>query len=235
MEELFRSGTLEMSSSPLASLAAGPAWSDLLTNRILAVLAIALLVLSLPDIFRLTPYLVYAYGRARGAAELEHSLGIARSRTATTLLLILPFCLIADRYALIRPNFFSGIPALWLSVATVGLFISYLLLRELCYLLLHPRKLNAEQTHVLKRNPYNYFIPMTALMLLSGVFFALTRCPDDTARSILRWEIAAVSVFCLLRSGQFLSGHCSGFATFLYLCGLEIVPASALVAVVLFF
>lgn len=235
MDELFRSGSLEMSASPLAGLAADPAWSELPGNRILAVAAVILLIVSLPDVFRIAPQLGYAFSRLRGAADLEHSLGTARTRNAVALLFLLPFCLAADRFALLRPAFWSRLPAAWSPAATLGLFAGYLLVRRCCHFLFRPRRLHAETAATLLHNPYNYFIPLTALVLLSSGALALLHASDLLIRAVLRWECAAVALFAFFRSGQILGGQCSGFATFLYLCGLEIVPASALVAVVLFF
>ena len=235
MEEVFRSGTLEMSASPLSGLAAGPAWSDLPANRILAVAAIILTIISLPDLFRIAPHLGYAFSRSRGAAELEHSLGTARTRNAVALLFLLPFCLVADRYAPVRPAFLPQPSAAWSAPLTFGLFAGWLLVRRLCYALLRPRRMGAEAFAALRNNPYNYFIPLTVLMLLSCGCISLVGASDALVRTVLCWEIAVFALFCLFRSGQILNAHCSGFATIMYLCGLEIIPAAAYVAVVMFF
>ena len=45
MEEVFKSGTLNMSASPMPVLGTEALWADVLTNRILAVVAVVLLVL----------------------------------------------------------------------------------------------------------------------------------------------------------------------------------------------
>jgi hypothetical protein len=81
------------------------------------VIAVVLLVIDLLDYFRLVPHLIYSYDRSRGAEALEHSLGMARSRNTAALIFALPFCLLVDRYALMRPAFWSGIPAAWSAAA----------------------------------------------------------------------------------------------------------------------
>ena len=58
MQELFRNGTLDMSAVPWGTLPDAPAWSDLLTNRILATVAVILLIINLPEFFRLVPQLL---------------------------------------------------------------------------------------------------------------------------------------------------------------------------------
>ena len=234
-EDIFKSGTLEMSASPAGGLAEAVPWGDLLTNRILAVLAVFLLILNLSELFRLAPHLLYSIDRSRGSADLEHSLSLARSRNTTALCFALPFCLAAARYALFRPGFWSAIPAQWSAPATIGVLAAFLLLRAFCFALMRPRRLSGEETATLRHLGYNYFILMAALTLLSAAFFSILHVPDALCRTILLWEIGLVWLFTLIRSGQFLDAHCMGFTTFLYLCGLEIVPAALLVAVVLLF
>ena len=108
MEEVFKGGTLDMSASPIPGLEALPAWGDLLTNRILAVVAVLVLLAGLPDLFRLVPHLLYGFDRSRGAAALEHSLGMARTRNLIALACVLPFCLMADRYGGARSILIGG-------------------------------------------------------------------------------------------------------------------------------
>ena len=235
MEEVFKSGSLVMSSSPVTDLAQAVRWGELPTNRILAVAAVLLLVLALPDLLRLAPGLLYSFDRTRGSAELEHSLGAARTRNLVALTFILPFCLMLDRYALLRPRFWSLIPPQWSAPAALGLVAAFLLVRALCYALFRPRRLGTEESATLRHLPYNYFILTAVLTLLTAGVCAVAHVPDDVVRTILYWETGLLWGFTLVRSAQFLDGKGFGFTTFLYLCGLEIVPAALLVAVVLLF
>ena len=235
MEEVFKGGTLDMSASPIAGLDAFPAWGDLLTNRILAVVAVLFLLVGLPDLFRLVPHLLYSFDRSRGAAALEHSLGMARTRNVAAIACLLPFCLMADRYALLRPGFWTQIPAQWSAPATLGLVLAFLLVRVLSCLIWRPRRLNTEQYATLRHSPYNYFILLTTLMLVSVGILSLLRLPDTVIQTVLWVEMAVLYLFAIFRSGQILSGFGMGFPTFLYLCGLEIIPAALLVAVIKFF
>jgi len=216
-------------------MAAGLAWSDLAVNRALVVAAVFLLILSLPDLLRLAPHLLYSFDRSRGSAELEHSVSMARARNITALFLSLPFCLVADRYALLRPGFWERIPEAWSAPATLGVLAVFLLVRTLCYAVFRPGRLSAEEFATLKHLPYNHFILLAALSLLSAGIFSVTGLPEAFCRTVLLWETGLVWLFALIRCGQFLDGHGFGFTTFLYLCGLEIIPAALLVAVVMFF
>ena len=235
MEELFRSGTLEMSATPLDALAAGLPWREVLTNQVLAVAAVLLLLVALPDFFRLLPDLLFSFDRSRGAAVLEHSVSQARTRNLIALACVLPFCLVVDRYALWRPDLWKVIPAAWSAPAILGVMAVFLLVRELMYLILRPRRLGGEEADTLHHAPYNYFILLTVLLLATAGLLSLLNCDDALVRSVLLWETGIIWLVAVLRSGQFLAGHCNVFSTFLYLCGLEIVPVALVVAVVLFF
>lgn len=230
--EIFKGGSLEMSADPLSGWVEAPVWRDLLSTRILAVVAIILLLINLPDLFRLIPHLLYSYDRPRGAADLEHSLGLARTRNYTALCYALPFCLIADRYSLMQPRWLSALPAEWHAPATLGLFVAFLLLRALAYFLWRPHRLRGEQYATLQHIPYNIFILLVAVMLVTVSLLMVFRSPDATVRTVLLWEIAVFYVFSQIRSSQFLAASGMGFATFLYLCALELLPAASLVAVI---
>lgn len=235
MDDLFRSGTLEMSSSPLETLAAPALWSDVLANRILILVSILLILNHLLDLFRLTPPLFYSYSRARGAEALEQSMGTARVRNRIALSLILPFCLILDCFHVLRPAFIDTLPAGWSAPATIGLVLAYLILRSLCYLFLRGRHLDQKIATTVRRNLYNYLMLILPILLLQAAVMLLVRVPDETICSVMRWTLTAVWAFAIGRSGQILHAYCSGFSTFLYLCALEIIPAATLVAVVVNF
>ena len=234
IQELFRQGTLEMSATPVGDLAAVPAWSGLLANQLLAVLAVILLVVALPDFLRLLPDLLYSFDRTRGAAALEHSVGQARTRNLIALCFALPFCLVADRYALWRPGFWQAVPAEWSAPAALGGFAAFLLVRELFWLVARPRRLGGEESATLHHAPYNYFILLTILMLVTVGILNLTHTRDGVIHTLLLWETAVVWLVAIFRSGQFLGSFCNVFSTFLYLCALEIIPAALMVCAHLF-
>ena len=231
-EELFRGGTLDMSAEPWPALTAGAAWTDYLTNRILACVAVLLLLLNLLDFFRIVPHLLYSYHRSRGAADLEHNMGLARIRNLTALCYLLPLCLVADHYALVRPHFFRAFSPLWTAAATIGLILAFLFVRQLCYLLLRPARLSGEAISTLQHNIGNYIILLSILMLTTVGLCTAFHVPDSFVRNVLLWEAAAVWLFNMVRSVQLLTPHVAGFSTFLYLCGLEVFPAALLVTVV---
>lgn len=234
-EEVFRSGTLALPTTPWEDLAQVPAWTDLSVNRVLCLVAVVLMVANLLDYFRLFPYLLYCVDRSRGAEDLEHSIGLARVRNLSATLYVLPFCLVLDRFALARPAFWSAIPAAWSVPATVGLLCAYMLVRDLCYLFFRPRRVHGEAFATLRHNPFNYLLLLAPVLFVTVAVIMVGHLPPTLARYILIGEIALAWLHAILRSGQILRKRCSGLSTILYLCALEFLPAALLVAVVMFF
>ena len=234
-EEVFRSGTLEMSTQPWDGLAQAPVWTDFATNRILCLVAIVLMVANLLDYFRLVPSLLFCFDRSRGAETLEHSLGLARVRNLSGIVYGLPFCLILDRFGVVRPDFWDRIPAAWQALAMIGLMGAFMFVRDLCYLVFRPRRVPGESYAALRHNVFNYLLVLVPLLLVTVAVITVFHLPPQLAVCLLAGEIALAWLFGLTRSAQILRNRCSGLSTFLYLCALEFLPAAILVAVVLIF
>ena len=230
LEDLVNTGTLEMSAAPVQALAENPGWGDFLVNRILVAAAVLLVLFTLKDIIKLLPSILACLDRARANASLEHSLSLARTRNLIALEMILPFCLIADRFSLYEPSFSRIIPDEAGIAVTAGAFIAYLLLRKMLFLLFRPLKMSSEAAGTVHHTSYNYFIAMTVLMMLTTGILTAFHCPDNVARAILLCLTAASFLFSLVRTGQILAYSYGTLSTFLYLCALELMPAGALVA-----
>lgn len=234
-EEVFRSGTLVLPTEPWEDLAQAPIWTDVAVNRILCLVAVVLMVANLLDYFRLFPSLLYCFDRSRGAEDLEHSIGLARARNLSAILYGLPFCLVLDRFEIVRPAFWSGIPAAWSALATIGLLCAYMLVRDLCFLFFRPRRVHGEAFATLRHNPFNYLLLLVPVLFVTVSVIMIGHLPPALAKYILAGEIALAWLLTLSRSGQILRKRCSGLSTILYLCALELLPAALLVAVVMFF
>ena len=85
MPDLFKSGTLDMSTEPLQYVADTLRWGDVMVNRIAVMVTIILLILELPDLIRLYPQLLRCLSRWKGNLELEHSVSLARTRNNVAL------------------------------------------------------------------------------------------------------------------------------------------------------
>lgn len=229
-EELFRQGRLEMSAAPLPELQSQAGWNDLLPNRIAVVLSVVLVLIYLKDIIRLIPPLLYALDRKRGGESLEYNVSAARMRNTVALIYTLPFCLIADYCGVYRPGFWSLVPPEWSSAATLGVMLAYLLLRRLCYAAIRPGKMSAESLATLKHSLYNYFIVLVSVAVPVIGTLPLCSVREDIISTVFLALTGIAFGFATIRAWHILRSKRSPLPTFLYLCGLEILPAAAVVA-----
>lgn len=232
--DIFIQGKLEMSAVPVQEAAQTMLWNDFLLNRVLVVAAVLIGIAGLRDLLRLLPELLYCFSRPRASVSLEYNTSVVRMRNTAALISILPFCLLADRFGLFRPELWSAVPEEWSAPATVGVFLAYLLLRSVCSALIRPPRLSGTAADAVRRSPWNYFILLTLLMLLTVGLLYIFRPSDTVVRITLYAETALFFLLSLLRSGQILASGFSGLTTILYLCGLELLPAAALAAYAVF-
>lgn len=228
--ELFRQGRLEMSSVPLPEFQTPAEWNNLLPNKIAIVLSVVLVLIYLKDIIRLIPPLLYALDRKRGGESLEYNVSAARMRNTVALIYTLPFCLIADYCGAYRPGFWSMVPPEWSSAATLGVMLAYFLLRRLCYAAIRPGKMSAENLATLKHSLYNYFIALVSVAVPTIGILPLFSVREDIISTVFLALTGLAFAFATVRAWQILKSRRSPLPTILYLCGLEILPAAAVVA-----
>lgn len=228
--ELFRQGRLEMSAAPLPEFQSPAEWNYLLPNKIAIVLSVVLVLVYLKDIIRLIPPLLYALDRKRGGESLEYNVSAARMRNTVALIYTLPFCLIADYCGAYRPGFWSMVQPEWSSAATLGVMLAYFLLRRLCYAAIRPGKMSAESLATLKHSLYNYFIALVSVAVPTIGILPLFSVREDIIRTVFLALTGLAFVFATVRAWQILKSRRSPLPTILYLCGLEILPAAAVVA-----
>jgi len=230
-ESIFIPGRLEMSATPLPGPGDLAAWGELLPNRLGVLLSVVLVLLSLKDIIRLTPALLYALDRVSGSIGLEYNVSKARMRNDIALVSALPFCLLLDRFAVYRPLSWQWIPAAWSSAATLGVVFAFVALRWLFHRALRIPRLDQDRRSALLHGLYNYFIALCFILVpLAGILSACT-LGDGAIRLVILCGIGLA--FLLSTIGEvkiFLSAGHSALRTISYLCGLEILPAAALAA-----
>ena len=232
-DEIFKSSNLCLPTNPPDIQPCAALWSDCIVNRIGIILAVVLMVGGLRNYLRLMPDIWDCVSRSRGSIRLEHSVSTARSRDIAALILVLPFCLVVDRFGMYPADFVLSASAIWRLPVTLGIVAGYLVLRDIA-LALSGRRLGRGDLRSAAHNTLlNYFIALCTVMLPSVGIILLTGTPEGTASTILLVETGAFYLFSTLRTIQILgSGH-SVLSTFLYLCALEFLPAGALVAAAL--
>lgn len=226
-------GTLHLPDAEPAALQASE-WTDWPLHGWMLVVSALILLLILPEIYKLLPAMAGCLTRSRGNLEVEHSISVARSRGNIARILALIFVVVADRYRIYDPSFIADWDEPWLRFAELaGVLAAFLLLRYLVHailLSLGRKHLHPESRAAVQHGLYNYFICFILTLLPSVCLLSIFN-PDDILMRQLIWaELALFWLVALVREGQILQSNYGGFLNFLYLCGLEIIPAGALVA-----
>lgn len=226
-------GTLHLPTErPAAIVAAG--WADIPEHGWVLIGAAVIILFLLPEIYKLFPALAGCLARSRGNLEVEHSVSTARSRNTCARLLSVTFIVAADRYALYNASFLAPWSEPWLRLAELAaVLVAFNSVRLLMHALLIELRRNRpdhETRLALRRGIYNYFICFVLLMLISLCVLVAFRASDIAIRWCIWGELAMMWLVALVREGQILSSKCGGLSTFLYLCGLEIIPAAVLIA-----
>ncbi len=207
-------------------------WADVTVNRVLVIAAAVLAILSLRDYLQLQPLLAGSLLRARGNIEIEHSVSQARNRNRCAFAGGFILCILADRYRLYPAEFIAELPAHYRVAAILGVLAAFILLRKFLYVMINTvsrPKLDSESRLAVHRALYNYCLAVLPLMLVSVMVLWLFRAQDGAVRIVLWVELIVFWFITLLREGQILLSKHTGFQTFLYLCGLELLPVAALV------
>ena len=231
LQDVFKSGRLLLPDTPPDAPA--PVEEVPLTGTLLVVASILLFLLILRSFLTVLPYLRDTVLRARGSAALENSVKVSRDRNLVAAVFLLPAVLLIFRYRLYDPAFLQGLgPDLRLGVIA-GVFFGYLLLRFLLSRCARPRR-RYDDYQMAYRAGYTFFILLMMLLLATVGILYLAGVDDLVISRFLLVETGIVYLIYVLRRGQILSVSCNPLTTFLYLCGLELLPTGLLVASAVF-
>ena len=232
-EEAFRAGYLQMPTVPTAGYQAAYPWAEYPVNTILVVVAIVFFLIILDSFLHCMPYVLRCCSRPRDNFRIEDSVPLVRSRNWTFFATLLPFSLIASRYGLFDLDIITAQPAEWKSLLVYAFFLLFILLRFILYKVATPLRGNLETYRVAHRSAMNFFIPYTILLLVTIAVLKLLGVDQSTAIQVFIWETAIVYFLYLVVKTQIFASSYGLLRTFLYLCGLELLPAAALVAAIL--
>lgn len=210
------------------------AWSEILVNKILVVVSVALFLIEFKDIFRLMPQLRYSLDRPKGGMSFEYNVSTSRSRNIIALCCIIPVSLILDKYQVFSPNLWARLDHQWSALVSIGIICSYGIIRGLLHQVIIPKRADSLKRSALKRSPYSFFIMLSIVMIITSFTLSFIELDALVCRKIFLIEIGISFLFCLVRNMQILSSFCSFLEAFLYLCGFEIMPAAVLVASAMF-
>lgn len=226
MPGLFERGTLDLPVTPPATVEAAALWSECAVNRVAVIAVTVLLVLVLSDLLQLMPLLLRCLSRWKGNIEIEHNIGVARTRSRIAVVCGLCLCIIADRYTGLAGHWTQE-PGLSLAVSA-AILAAYTLARRIIYLVTPIRKLDSETASALRHSLYNYSILCCILLLVSIIPMAALSVPDETRRIVILAATGLVYFIFVIRAGQIIASRYAFFRTFLYLCALEFLPAGIL-------
>jgi len=227
LQEPFTSGRLLLDNTPSDLATVTPQGLPVLFV-VLTVTFILAAILFMPRFLSLAPLLFDSLFRARGSVSLETSVHYSNDRRLVASVLLIPAALLTYRYRLYDAAFLRDLSEGWRLVAILGVFAVFALLRLLMYALLRPRR-NADFYRLSRRTAYTYFILLVIIALLTTGILALFNCDPILVKKVLLIEIAVFYVIFFARRAQILALSCNHLRTFLYLCGLEILPTGAMV------
>jgi len=230
LEDIINKGILEMSDTPFEVVGEAASWGSFLPVRIVVVVSLLLFMVFATDIVSILPRILDCMSRYKANLSLEHSLSTARVRNEVAAIMALPFCLLADRFNFYTPSFLERVRPDLTVLCVIGVMFAYFFARLVFFVFSKTLRLSVEPSATLKHMPYNCFIALVVLMLVTTGILGLFHCPDSVERSVLLWETAFFYFMSIIRTCQFLSGRCNIFATFLYLCALEFAPTGLLIA-----
>ena len=227
-EEIFKSGRLLLDQMPSAepSAAAGDlsVWLVPLSMGLFILLALVFF----PRFRELLPLLLDSLFRTRGSAELERSVRASHDRNVLAILLLIIAPLVLYQYKVYDPAFIRNMGGSWGLLAIAGVVLGYLLIRIILYHLLKPGR-GIENYRLARHTVYTYYCCMAILILATVVVLVLFRVPARVIRIVLWIEMGASYLLILTRRTQILALSCNPLRTFLYLCGLELLPTAALI------
>lgn len=193
-----------------------------------AACAIALVLLVLGSIVDFTPTLLGCLIRGKENINLFNNVKMKLTRNRILMACLPAFFLILGNYPF-HPML-GGEPMGRQFLLTAAIMAGYLLVRLLCQPLFFNRTMRQKEFRCGVQVFYTFCV---AAMLAILVEFGICRIccvENETVAAVIKWTFAALYAVFLIREFQVFSAHRGYLAAFLYLCGLEILPAGALAA-----
>lgn len=199
------------------------------TFAVLAVVFTILFILELRSFQKISPFLFGCIWRWKNNLELEDSLQLSRSRDRIALILAVPTCMLAYSYSLYDPDILRETsPAARLGLVCVAILMQVPARAFLNWQFV-PHGSRSKAFQAANGAFYNYSILLFFLVFFLGAVTNAVTGNMDTTRNVLMWGIAVSYMVYVIRRGQIFASTCNPFVTFLYLCGLELLPTAILV------
>ena len=233
IDSAFGAGTLKLQRFPSA-ITAEARHTDLITDT-LTTLCVIVSIIFLKKLVNVIPSLLGCTARWKEALNLEYSMKLSRDRNIVFMTLVLPFCLLVNRYGIYSPDFIRDLSPSASLLVTAGVFIAYIIIREGAQFFFGSKKISKETSNASHMAFYTFFCTATLVTLATSGILHFTNLSDTTTGNIITYELAAFYIILTVRRYQIFSNSCSLFSTLLYLCTLEILPTGILIMSALFF
>ena len=192
----------------------------------ISILSAMLVLRSLVSIF---PSLVACLVRAKECFNLEASVKLSRSRDILASVMVLPFCLLVNRFDVIGTGLSVSLSEDLRTAIIIGGFIVYFIFRIATYRLFRPQRLPKKTYQTAGKAAHTFFAILTLLLLTVAGIMTVAGTDETAIKNAILWISAGIYGLFLIRKFQIFTSNCSVFAAFLYLCALEIIPTGTLV------
>ena len=195
----------------------------------LAVIFTFLFLLNIRSFFKIIPSLLDSVTRWKGNLDLEDSLQLSGSRNWMVMVLFVPLCMVVYSHGLYQPDYMESLPPAPGLAATCGTMLAYLVLRSFLNWQLEMGAYRTKTFTAANHAFFNYIIILFLIVFPVGAILNISVGNKELTRVVLLHVIAVTYLFHIFRRGQIFASACNPFTTFLYLCGLELLPTTVLV------
>lgn len=205
-------------------------WSASVLNDVLVSLTALLLILYLNRLLGVAPSLLAGFLRWKELVNLEDSVRLTRDRNVLAGIALLALSLLMSRYGLLRYAFMDSLSPGLQTLVVLGVLLAFLLLRAILVYALAPRRGGRETYMLAQRVLYDFIILAAIVMALTAGLLSVFGVNTMSVNRVLLYEGGVLYALFLIRRTQILLNSCNQFTAFLYLCSLELIPASLLIA-----
>ncbi len=203
--------------------------------KILTVISILTTMLILKSLVSIFPSLMACLVRSKECFNLDASVKLSRDRNLLACAMILPFCLIVNKFNLHKAGTLLTLPEDIQLLIIIGVMLFYILFRETVYKLFRPHRMPKKAYTTAGTTAHTFFVILTLALLATGGIVTVLGMDPEVATTAMLWISIGIYTIFLIRKFQIFISSCSVFAAFLYLCALEIIPTGTLVVSAIIF
>lgn len=212
----------------------GDQWNASRVNWWITALAILLVILYLRRFTSILPHISRGVLRWREIILMEGNMRLCRERdSVASAALIISFVCIS-RLDLFPAAFLAALTPGWKSLASAGVIVGFLILRQICTLCAPSGKIRQDTKRISEGCASNFFIMGVSLLLFLIILYSLSSTLAIFAHKAAYWVILAVWLVFLMRKYQIIATDDGRFTAILYLCTIELIPAVILAATMMY-